>query len=144
MTIQSVEVLTDVIEDVLSRALDRIRRVEAALAANSAEVHELAVARRLIESAVNVARSQATAAQEGDARYDATGGEFQLAPQPLTAREEEVLQLMARGLRNKDIAQALNVSERTAIFHVGNVIAKLGADSRSEAVHLARKHRLIE
>ncbi len=63
--------------------------------------------------------------------------------EPLTPRELEVLQLLARGLRNKEIALHLGVSERTATFHVGNVLGKLGADSRTEAIHLARRHGLL-
>jgi DNA-binding CsgD family transcriptional regulator len=62
---------------------------------------------------------------------------------PLTLREEEVLKLMAEGLRNKEIAARLNITERTATFHVGNVLSKLGADGRVEAIHLARLRRLI-
>jgi len=63
--------------------------------------------------------------------------------EPLTPREHEVLQLLAAGLRNKEIALRLGVSERTATFHVGNVLAKLGADSRTEAVHFARLRGLV-
>lgn len=63
--------------------------------------------------------------------------------EPLTPRELEVLQLLARGLRNKEIALHPGVSERTATFHVGNVLGKLGADSRTEAIHLARRHGLL-
>jgi len=62
---------------------------------------------------------------------------------PLTLREEEVLRLMAEGLRNKEIAARLGISERTATFHVGNVLSKLGADGRVEAIRLARRRRLI-
>jgi DNA-binding CsgD family transcriptional regulator len=59
------------------------------------------------------------------------------------AREEEVLKLMAEGLRNKEIAARLNITERTATFHVGNVLSKLGADGRVEAIHFARLRGLI-
>lgn len=53
---------------------------------------------------------------------------------PLTPREREVLREMARGLSNKLIAVALNVSEHTAKFHVTAVCRKLGAATRTEAV----------
>lgn len=52
----------------------------------------------------------------------------------LTPRELEVLQLLAEGLPNKLVADRLAISEHTAKFHVNAVIAKLGADSRTEAV----------
>jgi DNA-binding NarL/FixJ family response regulator len=57
----------------------------------------------------------------------------------LTAREREVLALLAEGLGNKAIAARLGVSERTAKFHVNAILGKLGVESRSEAiVHAAR------
>ena len=53
---------------------------------------------------------------------------------PLTERELEVLQLMAKGWSNKRIAKELGIGERTVAFHVENLLAKLGADNRTEAV----------
>jgi two-component system nitrate/nitrite response regulator NarL len=62
----------------------------------------------------------------------------------LTAREREVLQLMAQGLPNKTIATRLGISPHTAKFHVAAVLAKLGATSRAEAVTLgARRGYLL-
>jgi DNA-binding CsgD family transcriptional regulator len=52
------------------------------------------------------------------------------AGQSLTAREGQVLQLIFRQLNNKDIANQLNISERTAKFHVSNVLSKLGLENR--------------
>ncbi|MBI5822679.1 MAG: response regulator transcription factor [Chloroflexi bacterium] len=54
--------------------------------------------------------------------------------EPLTAREKEVLQLMAQGLANKQIALALGISEHTVKFHLSSLYAKLGVSSRTEAV----------
>lgn len=54
--------------------------------------------------------------------------------EPLTAREKEVLQHMAEGLANKQIALALGISEHTVKFHLSGLYAKLGAASRTEAV----------
>ncbi len=52
----------------------------------------------------------------------------------LTPRELEVLQIMARGARNRDIAQELVISERTVKIHVANIIAKLAVTNRTAAV----------
>ncbi|HEX3722904.1 MAG TPA: response regulator transcription factor [Nitrolancea sp.] len=52
----------------------------------------------------------------------------------LTAREVEVLQLVAHGSRNTDIAQELGLSIKTVEFHMSNLMSKLGARSRSDAV----------
>jgi NarL family two-component system response regulator YdfI len=54
--------------------------------------------------------------------------------EPLTAREMEVIQLMAQGLANKQIALALGISEHTVKFHLSSLYAKLGISSRTEAV----------
>lgn len=59
--------------------------------------------------------------------------------QPLTARESEVLQLMADGLPNKQIASRLSISLHTVKFHVASILAKLGATSRTEAVTLGAR-----
>ncbi len=55
----------------------------------------------------------------------------------LTAREREVLRAMASGLRNKEIARQLYVSERTVTFHLANIYQKLGVTSRTEALRRA-------
>ena len=57
----------------------------------------------------------------------------------LTARESQVLQLMAAGLTNAAIAYRLGLSPHTAKFHVGTVLAKLGSRSRAEAVAKASR-----
>jgi two-component system response regulator DevR len=63
--------------------------------------------------------------------------------QQLTAREREVLRLLARGLSNRDIGVKLYISETTAKFHVGNILRKLGVSRRAEAVYEATKLGLI-
>ena len=77
------------------------------------------------------------AAAPGAAR--ATDG----AAAALTARELEVLRMMADGAANKIIAWKLGVSEHTAKFHVGSVMAKLGAASRTEAVTIGIRRGLV-
>ena len=62
---------------------------------------------------------------------------------PLTEREHQVLELLALGLPNKTIAQRLAISEHTVKFHVGSVMAKLGAASRTEAVATALRRGLL-
>jgi DNA-binding NarL/FixJ family response regulator len=66
------------------------------------------------------------------ARYDA-----------LTTRELEVLRLLARGLRNKEIAARLYVSERTVNFHLANIYQKLNVSGRTEALSKALEQGLI-
>lgn len=61
----------------------------------------------------------------------------------LTDREREVLNLMARGLRNKEIGAALSISEATARTHVENVVAKLGVSGRTEAVVVAAQRGFL-
>ncbi|MDQ6643584.1 MAG: LuxR C-terminal-related transcriptional regulator [Chloroflexota bacterium] len=61
----------------------------------------------------------------------------------LTAREQEVLHLLARGMRNKEIAARLFVSERTVNFHLANIYQKLNVSGRTEALSKALEQGLI-
>jgi two-component system, NarL family, response regulator YdfI len=61
----------------------------------------------------------------------------------LTPRESEVLQMLASGLGNKEIAGKLAISEHTVKFHVASILGKLGATSRTEAVSLGIRRGLI-
>jgi NarL family two-component system response regulator YdfI len=63
--------------------------------------------------------------------------------EPLTAREREVLQMLAQGRGNKQIAARLNISEHTVKFHVASILGKLGAGTRTEAVSIALRRGLI-
>ena len=65
------------------------------------------------------------------------------SPDVLTEREREVLPLLADGLPNKAIALRLGISEHTVKFHVGAILSKLGASSRTEAVVLAARRGLL-
>ena len=62
----------------------------------------------------------------------------------LTPREIQVLQLLAEGLVNRDIADRLNISEHTIKFHIGSILGKLQASSRTEAVARGLRSGLIE
>lgn len=61
----------------------------------------------------------------------------------LTRRESEVLQLMALGRTNRDIGTALDVAEGTVKVHVNNILGKLQASSRTEAVSIAVRRGLV-
>ncbi|MBV9169832.1 MAG: response regulator transcription factor [Chloroflexi bacterium] len=62
----------------------------------------------------------------------------------LSAREREVLALMKCGLSNRRIAERLIISPSTADFHVSNILGKLGAATRTEAVAIAVQERLVD
>jgi NarL family two-component system response regulator YdfI len=62
----------------------------------------------------------------------------------LTPREIQVLQLLAEGLVNREIAERLSISEHTIKFHIGSILGKLQASSRTEAVTRGLRSGLIE
>jgi DNA-binding NarL/FixJ family response regulator len=63
--------------------------------------------------------------------------------EPLTARELEVLHLLASGLTNKEIAARLGISDHTVKFHVNGILGKLGVESRTEAVVQAARLGIV-
>jgi DNA-binding NarL/FixJ family response regulator len=54
--------------------------------------------------------------------------------EPLTPRESEVFELLGKGLSNRDIGDVLGISAHTAKYHVAQILAKVGATTRAEAV----------
>jgi len=70
-------------------------------------------------------------------------GEKSSTTTPLSEREMEVLQRMAQGAANKEIAYQLSISERTVKAHVTSILNKLGVNSRTEAVSLALREGLL-
>ncbi|APE21547.1 MULTISPECIES: LuxR family transcriptional regulator [Streptomyces] len=72
-----------------------------------------------------------------------TGGSRRRLPGGLTAREAEVLRLVAEGGTNKDIARTLVISEHTVARHLNNIFAKLGVGSRASATAYAYAHGLV-
>jgi DNA-binding NarL/FixJ family response regulator len=62
----------------------------------------------------------------------------------ITPREREVLQMLAEGLSNKDIAARLNMSVDTERTHMMNILNKLGVHSRLQALVFAARHRLVD
>jgi DNA-binding NarL/FixJ family response regulator len=75
--------------------------------------------------------------------WEAAGGVEDGSIEPLTEREGQVLQLLAQGLANKQIAISLGISEHTVKFHVSSLYTKLGATNRTEAVRLGIQSGLI-
>lgn len=73
---------------------------------------------------------------------NALGGQASI--EELTEREREVLELLAQGLANKEIAHRLVISERTVKFHVSAILAKLGVGNRTEAARAAVQRGLIK
>ena len=63
---------------------------------------------------------------------------------PLSRREREILNLMAQGMSNKEIARIFNIEERTVKNHITSILHKLEANNRTHAVILALRHNLIE
>ena len=76
-------------------------------------------------------------------RIDAMAGSPRPAPGGLSARELEVLRLIAGGGTNRDIAANLGISERTIDRHVSNIFTKLDVSSRAAATAFAYEHRLV-
>jgi NarL family two-component system response regulator YdfI len=121
--------------------------------------------RRLLQSGVRAVLGRETAQHEVLAAVEAvSAGLTALAPEQmdlllpsapendesepwlheaLTARESEVLTMLAEGTSNKEIAARLNISEHTVKFHVSSILAKLGATTRTEAVSRGVRQGLI-
>jgi DNA-binding NarL/FixJ family response regulator len=113
--------------------LDKTEAVEEAISA----VRAAAAGEALIDPAT-LSRLLRRAAEERAAKRDTT----RLTDQ-LTAREREILQLVAQGLRNEEIARALHLSVRTVQTHVQNILGKLGVHSRLEAVAFAARAGVV-
>jgi DNA-binding NarL/FixJ family response regulator len=71
-------------------------------------------------------------------------GRLRADPDRLTDREVEVLRLVTTGLRNKEIAATLGITENTAKFHLKNILEKLHAESRVELATRAVREGLVE
>jgi DNA-binding CsgD family transcriptional regulator/tetratricopeptide (TPR) repeat protein len=72
-----------------------------------------------------------------------SAGDVPSGPAALTARESEVLALLAEGRTNRELARQLYISEKTVSVHVSNILAKLGVRSRTEAAAVARRDGLV-
>ena len=65
-------------------------------------------------------------------------------PDGLSAREVQILRLVARGLSNREIGTTLFISEHTAANHIRSILRKTGCANRTEAASYAHRHGLIE
>ena len=75
--------------------------------------------------------------------YSVVRNKQAIAREQLTEREMDTLRLVGRGYTNKQIALELNLGERTVKAHVANILSKLGVQSRSQAIVIAIKQKLI-
>jgi DNA-binding NarL/FixJ family response regulator len=126
-----------------------VQRAAAAIVAEGAGAREVAVAflRTNLERFRAVAGSDAMC-RRIEARLRAMGarapsGRGRAGAGGLSARELEVLGLVAEGLTNKQIAEALVLSQNTVIRHVANIFAKLDAGNRAAAVAIATERGLM-
>ena len=88
-----------------------------------------------VAAGLQIARTNSSAAAANDTELAFV--------EPLTDRELRVLNLLADGLSNPQIARVLSISRNTVKFHVSSIISKLGATSRTEAVTIGVKLGLI-
>jgi len=85
----------------------------------------------------------AQATSNGFASAPARSRELNELAEPLTPRENQVLQMLAGGLGNKEIAAKLTISEHTVKFHVASIFGKLGAATRAEAVSIGIRRGFV-
>ncbi|MEV1243849.1 AAA family ATPase [Nonomuraea sp. NPDC049750] len=101
-------------------------------------------ARELLREAAAIAERLGSAPLRQEVEAAAASGRVRLTAEPgLSARELEVLELVAEGMSNRQIAERLFISARTSGVHVSNIMAKLGVASRVEAAALARRTGLL-
>jgi DNA-binding CsgD family transcriptional regulator len=106
-----------------------------AVLSRNASAPQIRAAAMAVAAGLQIARTNSSAAAEN---------ETELAfIEPLTDRELRVLNLLAEGLSNPQIARLLSISPNTVKFHVSSIISKLGATSRTEAVTIGVKRGLI-
>jgi DNA-binding NarL/FixJ family response regulator len=115
--------------------------------ASEASVVTDAVSREQLVSALRavagglVVRNRATAANAVPVRARAVPTDE--TSDALTPREHDILRLLGDGLANRDIAEALGLSDHTVKFHLRSIFAKLGAHTRTEAVSAAVRRGLL-
>jgi DNA-binding NarL/FixJ family response regulator len=88
-------------------------------------------------------RRRSSVADASPNRADAPDAPPVSAPNPLSAREQEVLGMLVRGLRNKEIASLLFITDRTVKFHAQAIYRKLDVANRTEAVSVALRRGIV-
>jgi len=121
-----------------ARSQARLAAVLRAVGRNSGQVAELVAVARATANRLG-ARPLLVEIQALGSSTVPTQRESGNQPEALTAREHEVLSLIANGRSNREIGLQLYISPKTVSVHVSNILAKLGASSRTEAVALARR-----
>ncbi len=123
--------LTDDVESIRA-AVDSNTRAWGVLSSNATE-DELAAAIRAVGEGLWVGAPNLVRSLMRVSRSREISGEDALV-EPLTIREQEVIQLMAQGLANKQMALTLGISEHTVKFHLSSLYAKMNVSSRTEAI----------
>jgi DNA-binding NarL/FixJ family response regulator len=124
-------------------------RSQARLAAALHAAGEPTEARRLVTAARETARRLGAEPLVAELRTVAGGStagreEHATASVALTAREQEILALVAQGRTNGEIGRQLFISTKTVSVHVSNILAKLGAAGRTEAAAIARREGVLQ
>lgn len=127
--------LTSVLED--AAVIDAMRAGAIGYLLKDTEAHEL---RRAIKAA---AAGQVQLSPQASARLLREMRTPDRVTEPLTERETEVLQLLAKGQSNKEIAQTLTIADQTVKTHVSHILDKLGVPSRTQAALYAIRTGLV-
>ncbi|MCI3923793.1 response regulator transcription factor [Paenibacillus sp. TRM 82003] len=106
------------------------------------QLHPTAAERLMSHVAGADRREDAAAASAPSA--NASAGASHAGPDALTAREQDILAHIARGLSNKEIAAACGIAEKTVKTHVSHLLAKLNVADRTQAALYAVKHGMVE
>ncbi len=135
---------------VLSAVTDRVQHAQAVEAGAAGVVHKSARISEIIDAVRRLSQGEHLLSPGeviemlrlvGEQRE--RGREAQSALARLTRREREVLQALADGLNDKEIAERLQISAETARTHMVNILAKLGVDSRLQALVFAIRHGAV-
>lgn len=130
----------------LAASLAALREGVRGVLPNDVSPEQLAAALQASASGLLVLHPTQAAAQinaNGFASSPTRSRELNELAEPLTPRESEVLQMLASGLGNKEIASKLAISEHTVKFHVASILGKLGAATRTEAVSIGIRRGLV-